>query len=66
VPPRDDSLFAILHDELTQRIYQVWTQLLEPLVIRPQRKLRQRFLRIRRRPLAIDTKRRAHSVRTLR
>ncbi|MGA7793137.1 MAG: hypothetical protein WCA19_08865, partial [Candidatus Acidiferrales bacterium] len=44
VPPRDDSLFAILHDKLAQRVHQVRPQLLESLVVRPQRQLRQRFL----------------------
>jgi hypothetical protein len=37
VPPRDDSLFAILHHQLAQRVHQVRPQLFQPLVILPQR-----------------------------
>jgi len=66
VPPRDDSLLAILHHELAQRVHQVRPQLLEPLVVRPQRKLRQSFLRIRRRLLAVNPKRRARAICSLR
>jgi hypothetical protein len=56
VPPRNDAFFAVLHHELAQRVDQVRAQLLEPLVVRPQRKLCQRFLRARRRLLAINPK----------
>jgi len=57
MPPRDDSLFAILRHQLAQRVHQVRPQILEPLVVRPERLLRQRFLRGRRRLLAVDPQR---------
>jgi len=63
VPPRDHSLLAILHHKLAQRVHQVRTQVLEPLVVRPQRKLRQRFLHVRRRLLAVNPERRARRTR---
>jgi hypothetical protein len=66
VPPCDDALLAILHHQLAQRIHQVGPQLFEPLVVRPQRKFRQRFLRIRRRLLAVNPKRRARRICALR
>jgi hypothetical protein len=66
VPPRDDSLLAILHDELAQRIHQIRPQLLEPLIVRPQRQLRQRFLHASRRLLAVNPKRRARRFCALR
>ena len=66
VPPRDDSLFAILHDQLAQRVHQVRPQLFEPLVVRPQRQLRQRFLRTGRGLLAVNPQRRARGMRTQR
>jgi len=66
MPPRDHALLAILHDELAQRVHQVGPQLLEPLVVRPQRKLRQRLLHIRRRLLAVNSQRRARSDRAVR
>jgi hypothetical protein len=59
VPPRDDSLFAILHHQLAQRVHQVRPQFFEPLVVRPERQLGQRFLRGRRRLLAVDPQRQA-------
>jgi hypothetical protein len=62
VPPRDDSLLAILHDELVQRVHQVRPQLLEPLVVRAQRQLRQRFLRAGRGLLAVNPQRRARGA----
>jgi hypothetical protein len=62
VPPRDHPLLAILHHELAQRVHQVRPQVLEPLVVRPQRKLRQRFLHIRRRLLAVDPERRTRGA----
>jgi hypothetical protein len=63
MPPRDDSLFAILNHELAQRVHQVRPQILEPLVVRPQRKFRQRFLRIRRRLFSVNPERSASSAR---
>ena len=63
VPPRDNSLFAILHDELAQRVHQIRPQLLEPLVVRPQRKFRQRFLQAGSRLLAVNPKRPARGSR---
>jgi hypothetical protein len=66
MPPRDHSLFAILHHELAQRVHQVRTQLLELLVVRPQRQLRERFLHGRRRLLAVNPKRRARGCYAMR
>jgi hypothetical protein len=61
VPPRDHAFLAILHYEFAQRAYQVRPQFLKPLIVRPQRKLRQRFLDIRRRLLAVNSERRART-----
>jgi hypothetical protein len=61
MPPRDDSLLAILNHQLAQRVHQVRAQILEPLVVRPQRKFRQRFLRIRRRLFPVNPERSACS-----
>ncbi len=63
MPPRNHSLFAILHHKFAQRIHQVRAQLLEPFVVRPQRQFRQRFLHIRRLLLPVDPKRRARRAR---
>jgi hypothetical protein len=49
MPPRDDSFFAILHDQFAQRVHQVRPQILEPLVVRPRRKPGRAFLRRSRR-----------------
>jgi hypothetical protein len=40
VPPRDDALFAILHDEFAQRVHQVRPQLFQVFIVRPERQLR--------------------------